>query len=449
MSKLSALLNPAPTAGSETSPSTNHAPQVQPLVLDGHNHRTTSISYSGSPTHTRHPSITSPGLEALADAASHTAPLASPTQRTGSFAHSTPFQPSYVQYGSRPSSSHSTLPPFSSDYSQAQLQHTAPHPSSLEQYHHHTGNERRLSNHTDSSTRLPPLQKSPSDQYPSFPSDAPIPHPLNGITEYANGNVPEQEEQNKVVAPGEKDGKTMEPCTDVPAPTQIRQPSQEPPQPLQSAELPASQSEQVEVKAEIAENPSDMTEVERRPSAQIHEPEAASSKSMQSPAPSNGVEAKANADSSGVVLSKPKAPPTKKRAAPKKGTASAVKPPPKKRKLDHENIDGTPSLQRSGTPATSRASNTPVPKNRKQGSITPARSSSVLNGAEDEEGSEEDTEAYCICRKPDDHTLMIGCDGPCEDWFHVRCVSMDSVKAKLISKWYCMFRLVDPWLGMA
>ena len=441
MSKLSALLNPAPTAGSEASPPTNHAPQVQPLVLDGHNHRKSSISYSGSPTHTRHPSITSPGLEALADAASNTAPLASPTQRTGSFAHSTPFQPSYAQYSSRPSSSHTTLPSISNDYAHAQLQHNAPLSSSLEQYHHHTSNERRLSNHTDSAARLPPLQRSPTDKHTNFSSDASVPRPLNGIAEYANGTIPEQQAHSPSGLQGEGAEKGAVENTDVPATSQIRQPSQGPPQPLNAAEFPESQGQQVEVKAEIAENPSDMTKVERCPSGQIQDGTGTPNKSMQSPAPSNGVETKKDADNSGVAPSKPKAPPSKKRAAPKKGTASAVKPATKKRRLDSDNIDGTPSMQRSGTPATSRASNTPVPKSRKQGSITPARSSSLLNGAEDEDGSEEDTEAYCICRKPDDHTLMIGCDGPCEDWFHVRCVSMDSVKAKLISKWYCMFWL--------
>lgn len=134
---------------------------------------------------------------------------------------------------------------------------------------------------------------------------------------------------------------------------------------------------------------------------------------------------------------KSKPAPSKKRAAPKKGNAGTAKPPAKKRKLESESVDGTPPAQHSGTPATSRASQTPAPKNRKQGSETPARSSSVLNGDDDDEDATDDGELFCICRKPDDHTLMIACDGPCEGWFHGRCVDMAAEKTKLISKWYC------------
>ena len=59
-----------------------------------------------------------------------------------------------------------------------------------------------------------------------------------------------------------------------------------------------------------------------------------------------------------------------------------------------------------------------------------------VNDDDDEDG---EMELFCICRKPDDHTVMIGCDGPCEDWFHTRCVNMTNEKVALISKWYCMF----------
>lgn len=199
----------------------------------------------------------------------------------------------------------------------------------------------------------------------------------------------------------------------------------------------------MEVKAENTASLLEMPKIERRPSGHEGEGSEIVIKHPGSPAPKilaglvDGASSPMAMGNLSGTPSKPKGPPSKKRAAPKKGTASAVRPAAKKRKLDSESIDGTPLAQRNGTPASRRASNTPAPKNRKHDSVTPARSSSVANVPEDEEGSEEDTEAYCICRKPDDHTLMIGCDGPCEDWFHVRCVSMDSVKAKLIFKWYC------------
>ena len=442
MSKLSALLNPAPASASATSPTMNHAPQVQPLVLDGHHRRNSSFSYSGSPTHTRHPSITSPGLEALANAASNIAPMPSPTQHTGSFAHSIPFQPNYSQFGSRPSSSHTALPPLSNDYNHAHIHHNSSHSTSLEQYHHHSRGERRQSDATNSSAQLPPLQQSPTNQHFTVSSD--VGQPLNGITDYANGNLSKQ--TNHIMPNSQQNTGQIEADrpSDAQVTSQIRQPSPGPPQSLPTADFPESQSEQVEVKAETVENPSAIPTLERRPDGQAPEALMTSTKFMGSPIHKNVVDVKMNGLSPqssenpvDAPSTKPKAPPSRKRAAPKKGTANAIRPAAKKRKLDGESADGPLSGQRSATPATSRASNTPAPKNRKQGSITPARSSSVINGPEDEDGSEEDTEAYCICRQPDDHTLMIGCDGPCEDWFHVRCVSMDSVKAKLISKWYC------------
>ena len=440
MSRLSELLNPAPTSSSETASTTMQAPPVQPLVLDGQNHRTSSISHgaSGSPTHIRHSSITSPGLEALADVASNTAPMASPTQHTTSFAHSTPYQPSYTQYGSRPSSSHATLPPYTSDLTYNSPNQNAPHPSSLEQYHHQSGSERRLSNVTDPSARLPPLQQSPTAPHSTLSADAR--QPLNGITLYANENLPEQLKHVTSQHSGIEQNSLH--SANTPATSQIRQPSPEPSQPLPSTLDPETQSEQIQVKAEIAENPPELPKIGLQPNGQATEGSVTPIKNAVSPTPNFQLEVEAGAASPMATdklapLSKPKAPPSKKRAAPKKGTANTVKHAAKKRKLDTDSLEGTPSAQRTSTPSTRRPSNTPVPRNRKQTSITPARSSSIANGPEDEDGSEEDGEAYCICRKPDDHTLMIGCDGPCEDWFHVRCVSMDSVKAKLIFKWYC------------
>jgi len=146
---------------------------------------------------------------------------------------------------------------------------------------------------------------------------------------------------------------------------------------------------------------------------------------------------------------------SKKRPAPKsdkkiekKGTASAIKKPTtKKRKLDPESTDGTPISRRSGTPASSRASKTPAPRNRKQGSATPLQSSppppSTKDEQNDDEDIDEDSELFCICRKPDDHTWMIACDGGCDDWFHGRCVNMNERDGNLIDKYICMSR--ESW----
>ena len=135
-------------------------------------------------------------------------------------------------------------------------------------------------------------------------------------------------------------------------------------------------------------------------------------------------------------------------ASRKKGTASAIKKPaPKKRKIEAVSKDGTPVSQRSTTPTSSRASKTPAPKNRKQQSATPALSATSPAAEEDEEDGEESSEVFCICRKPDDHTWMIGCDGGCEDWFHGRCVNIDQRDENLIDKYICRLRTLCCQLG--
>ncbi|KAI0020676.1 hypothetical protein F4780DRAFT_779355 [Xylariomycetidae sp. FL0641] len=52
-------------------------------------------------------------------------------------------------------------------------------------------------------------------------------------------------------------------------------------------------------------------------------------------------------------------------------------------------------------------------------------------------GDETDNGPYCICRGPDDHRWMIGCD-VCEDWFHGECVKLDKeVGEKLVERFVC------------
>jgi COMPASS component SPP1 len=43
---------------------------------------------------------------------------------------------------------------------------------------------------------------------------------------------------------------------------------------------------------------------------------------------------------------------------------------------------------------------------------------------------------YCLCRRPDTGTFMIGCDG-CDDWFHGKCVSIEERDKNLIDKFMC------------
>ncbi|KZF22187.1 hypothetical protein L228DRAFT_261391 [Xylona heveae TC161] len=126
---------------------------------------------------------------------------------------------------------------------------------------------------------------------------------------------------------------------------------------------------------------------------------------------------------------------SKKRAAPKstskKGTASTIKKPAaKKRRLSTESVEGGRSSKRSATPASSRASKGPA--NRKY-SATPLASSP----GPDEEDVEDDGQIFCICRKPDNHTWMIACDGGCDDWFHGKCVKINEEDGDLIDRYVC------------
>lgn len=133
-----------------------------------------------------------------------------------------------------------------------------------------------------------------------------------------------------------------------------------------------------------------------------------------------------------------------KRPAPsktKKGMATSTRkvPSAKRRKLE---------LKRSATPS----SRTSKSLNFKTGSSkgTPANSSpapSVRSSSGDPDEDESDNDGsggevdddnlYCICKKPDNGTFMIGCDGPCEDWFHGKCVGIQERNKTLIDKFIC------------
>ncbi|KIV88093.1 hypothetical protein PV10_09020 [Exophiala mesophila] len=63
-----------------------------------------------------------------------------------------------------------------------------------------------------------------------------------------------------------------------------------------------------------------------------------------------------------------------------------------------------------------------------------SRSSSV---AATPESSNDDGEVFCICRKGDNHTWMIACDGGCEEWYHGNCVNIRERDGDLIDKYIC------------
>ncbi|EDO14877.1 hypothetical protein Kpol_1012p4 [Vanderwaltozyma polyspora DSM 70294] len=47
-------------------------------------------------------------------------------------------------------------------------------------------------------------------------------------------------------------------------------------------------------------------------------------------------------------------------------------------------------------------------------------------------------DVYCICKKPDNGELMVGCDG-CDDWFHFKCLHISTKYKELVSSFYCPY----------
>ena len=43
---------------------------------------------------------------------------------------------------------------------------------------------------------------------------------------------------------------------------------------------------------------------------------------------------------------------------------------------------------------------------------------------------------FCLCRLPDDGTMMIQCTG-CEEWFHKKCVKLQKKSVHINQSWYC------------
>jgi COMPASS component SPP1 len=134
--------------------------------------------------------------------------------------------------------------------------------------------------------------------------------------------------------------------------------------------------------------------------------------------------------------------PPKSKSVPKKGTAAPTKKQQEKKSLSKSKINGMthhnsrnyrgpvhldfkPIIAHkdiAGTPASSRqASHTPGPK------------SGISSGDESNDGGE-----YCLCRGPDDHRMMVFCEGGCEDWYHCSCVGIDEEDAKeLLDRFIC------------
>lgn len=136
----------------------------------------------------------------------------------------------------------------------------------------------------------------------------------------------------------------------------------------------------------------------------------------------------------------------KKRPAPaktKKGTATTTTkkaPPAKKRKVDSSRFK---PIDRALTPLKALSSKGATPA-----TSSPAPSTRSVSAEPDDDAYEDDDDmdsgdagssddVYCICRKPDTGTFMIGCDGTCDDWFHGKCVGIEERDKNLIDKYVC------------
>ncbi|KAL8667288.1 MAG: hypothetical protein Q9202_000861 [Teloschistes flavicans] len=424
MADLSSLLNPAPN----TDPIQN---EVSTPNQKGHRARPKPAQLPAVETATPpvQPSIKSP-LDTLADAATSSGPILSPTNSNlfvniGTYNQPTP-QPS-----SRPSSSHFSPPPLSYDQPHPPAPTSPTFSSGLQQYHHPTSSEiraRRASTATENQLdSLPPLRRSlPNDSFANSESTDTQPHHAPSAT----SSLPAVDAATSI--------RQDQPIQNHGQDAHITQPSPEPSVTAEQQELESTQPSQDKVKTEINEIAPDLTAASPQPSA--HSIEASTEPKQEFDSIKADEELKAapspalSHDSAQSAMAKPKAKPNRKRPAPKKGTATAVRPAAKKRKLEpSEGVIDASSLARIPSPASRRASKTPAPKNRKEESATPQRSSSIA--AEDAEDDEDGV--FCICRKPDDHTWMIGCDGPCEDWFHGRCINMTEKDGELIEKYFC------------
>ncbi|KAL2117903.1 hypothetical protein VTJ04DRAFT_7563 [Mycothermus thermophilus] len=104
----------------------------------------------------------------------------------------------------------------------------------------------------------------------------------------------------------------------------------------------------------------------------------------------------------------------------KKGTASTVKPTPKRAR-----------------PGTSAAKKTKGGTSKKTKTATATKQADGTGPADAGNSSESDNGPYCLCRGPDDHRFMIACDR-CEDWFHGECIGMDKHTGEnLVQRYIC------------
>ncbi|KAJ4360972.1 COMPASS (complex proteins associated with Set1p) component [Didymosphaeria variabile] len=320
------------------------------------------------------------------------------------------------------------------------------HSPTLEQYHH--------------GSNSPEAQRRQSLAL-ARSSPAPVLAPIQNLSTSLQDQISEPaashgHDVSQVVSPpshpGENAGRdetqNREPAfvRDEPTTSQIRVPES----PHDTNELPTLKHEPSDTPQESLSSIVPTQSVERRQSVTSENVDADTLKAIEIAKQSDlGLRVKRNASVSESVTSpteQSKPAPSKKRPAPsgasgikKKGTATAKKPPSKKRKLDTEGDGHARSVTPSSRTAKSRSgkkgsqAGTPVAGS----SPAPDHSSQVHPSDDEGASSGSDDALYCICRKPDNHRWMIGCDGGCDDWFHGSCVNMEQQDEDLVDRFIC------------
>jgi COMPASS component SPP1 len=197
---------------------------------------------------------------------------------------------------------------------------------------------------------------------------------------------------------------------------------------------------------ESAQAPSTMTSVKQEPGQQtpistqkttldLDTPGLASQKASSPTPPPQAIGKKRSAPDGNKTLPS---------TATKKGTAKPRAKKPKLADSDHASERSTPFRSPSATPVSARH---PTSKLKKQLSLhsSPASSRAAsLDPASpspsivDTPGSSnDDGEVFCVCRKGDNHTWMIACDGTCDEWYHGKCVNIKERDGDLIDKYIC------------
>jgi transposase InsO family protein len=63
---------------------------------------------------------------------------------------------------------------------------------------------------------------------------------------------------------------------------------------------------------------------------------------------------------------------------------------------------------------------------------------SSIGSSDPDDSEDSDEPLFCLCRGPDDGTLMVACD-QCEEWFHVHCLTISEREAKDMDVFTCPF----------